>query len=84
MKATFDRALAYTLFMYVWAITILMCAHGHALCKRRIEDAYFLKRSNCHFVLSYLPAEEHPRCVRRIRRKMIALGYAPVGPVPSE
>lgn len=71
------------LAMSVWVITILVCAHGHSPCTRRIEDAYFLKRADCEFVLGYLPRTEAPRCAARSRRKMIAQGYAPVGRVPT-
>lgn len=69
--------------MSAWVITILVCAHGHAVCHRKIDTAYFLKRSACEFVLSYLPSERHPRCERRPLHKLVALGYAPVGRVPS-
>ncbi|MGC8517636.1 MAG: hypothetical protein ACP5P4_03810 [Steroidobacteraceae bacterium] len=69
--------------MSVWVITILVCAHGHSRCRRQIDDAYFLKRADCEFVLGYLPQAEVPRCAARSRRKMIALGYAPVGRVPT-
>ncbi len=79
-----EQRLAYTFAMEVWVITILVCAHGHALCKRRIDDAYFLKRDSCEFVLQYLPAGEQPRCAPRLRRNMVALGYAPVGRVPTD
>lgn len=70
--------------MRVWVITILVCAHGHTLCKRRIDDGYFLKQSACEFVLGYLPGEQSPRCAPRSRRKLVALGYAPVGRVPRD
>ncbi len=69
--------------MPVWVITILVCAHGHSQCTRRIDDAYFLKRADCEFVLGYLPRAEAPRCSMRSRQKMIAQGYAPVGRVPK-
>jgi hypothetical protein len=69
--------------MSVWVITILVCAHGRSQCRRRIDDAYFIKRADCEFVLGYLPHAEAPRCSARSRRKMIALGYAPVGRVPT-
>ena len=69
--------------MTVWVITILVCAHGHGLCQRHIDDAYFLKRSDCEFVLSYLPSADRPRCARRPRHQMIAEGFAPVGRVPK-
>lgn len=70
--------------MTAWVITILVCAHGHALCHRKIDTAYFLKRADCQFVLSYMPSERHPLCARRSLHKLIARGYAPIGKVPSD
>ncbi len=71
--------------MVVWVVTVLMCAHGHAVCSRRIDDTgfYFFKRAACESVLGTLPAAQHPQCTRTTRRKMKALGYSPIG-VKSE
>lgn len=65
--------------MFAWVITVLVCAHGHALCHRKFDTGYFLKRTNCEFVLQYLPTERHPRCVRKPLHELIAHGYAAVG-----
>lgn len=70
--------------MSAWVITVLVCAHGHAVCHRKIDTGYFLKRADCQFVLSYLPAERHPRCVPKPLHQLVSLGYAPVGDVPSD
>ena len=70
--------------MSAWIITVLVCAHGHALCHRKFDTGYFLKRTDCEYVLKYLPEARQPRCVTRPLHKLIAHGYAPIGKVPSD